>query len=133
MQKFGIGHGLAGHSPDYIGNYPGKYGAYVDQLYSTLTSIQGGGQPHPEWIDELKDTANSLPASGFLDFFSTKNRNRDEVNALMDLDGGYGESAHDFNPDSPIKVLNDKKLTADDLKEILDKIRNGVAGCCLEK
>jgi len=129
----GFGHFFSGHLPDYIGNNPKKYGDYVDQLYDILSTRPDAGVAHPEWIAELKAGANALPGPGFADYFTGGSLNRGEVNFLKNLDGGYASSAFHFDPDDesrPTLSGRDKSQEPDFRQNLIDKIRNGVKGCC---
>jgi len=93
-----------------------------------------GGIPNPSLITGLKNAANGLPSPSFFpDYFSSTNQDSIETQALRDLPGGYNGS--DFiNPSTP--TLLDKMTQssdAPDMQSLMDKIKNGVSGCCPPK
>lgn len=130
-----FGHFFSGHSPDYIANFPDKYGRYVDQLFDTLTALNAGATPHPDWIATLKAKAGDISKPGVLDFI-LEGQNEVEVNALLRLPGGYQESSHygAYNPDTPAhSVLPDKSRTSEFRDDLIEKIKNGLQDCCPKK
>ncbi len=60
---FPLGHLFDGHAPDTISTAPGKYVAYIQNLYGALG---GATNPNhqPKIMDELEDTANHFGWDG---------------------------------------------------------------------
>jgi len=131
----GIGHLLAGHTPDFIGHDPANYGDYVDQLYGILSALPNAGVPKPQWIAGLEDRANGFSGPSFSDFFKPEHLNGQEVAALRGLLGGYGESAYKYDPDSKDQppTLPGMQQDLNFRDTLIDKIKNGVKGCCPKK
>lgn len=132
----GVGHGPQGHTPDYIGNYPAKYGRYVDQLYSIL---KGQGQatepPNPVLLESIKATANSFHKSAWTDKFGDpdKGQGKYEADALRNLKGGFGENPQVYVPeggDNLAPFFGDP-LSKTFRDSLIEKIKKGVHGCCL--
>lgn len=128
MYGTNVGHLFSGHMPDYIASNPGKYGSYVDNLYSVLSGMNGGAGVHPEWIQGLKDQAGSLSRPGFMDFFTDHWQNKMESDALRNLPGGY---KGDYHPEDNEKLPADKPTRdAAFMQNLINKIKGGIKGCC---
>ena len=123
-----------GHGYDYIASAPDKYANYVSQLYGILSSMNGGGETHPEWLSGLIEQANNFSNPGFFDFFDTSGQNGMEVDALRNLPGGFNENSHnDYSPEDPDptkKLWNGWTQSHDAMQKLMDKIKRGVSGCC---
>jgi hypothetical protein len=123
-----------GHLPDYISDNRTKYGDYVDQLYSILRTSPEAGEPHPEWIDSLKAKAG-LQQAGVLDYFTTKYLNdKGEVGVLSGLNGGYDSSkfSNRYRPEDG-GTYEDMINSIDVRDDLIQRIKNGIKGCCPSK
>jgi RHS repeat-associated protein len=128
----GIGHFFSGHLPDYIASNPGKYGEYTNQLYGILSSTNSDPNAvmHPEYITGLQNAANGLPKPYLADFFFNGTQDTVEAEVLRNLPGGYNGP---FTPESSKDPLPGMTQPAELMQGLIDKIKNGVAGCCPQK
>lgn len=128
-----VGHLFRGHKADYISGNQEKYGRYVDSLSSVLPQIQSGLTPNPMIGDELKSMARNLKKPGFLSFFKNEKQDGDEASAIRKISNYSGT----FHPEDPgQRAVPSIVSEADAIKianGLLDKIKNGVAGCCPPK
>jgi len=133
----GLGHALAGHTPDYIGNNPAKYGRYVDQLYSSLSGQAQATEPaNPALIAGLKAAANGFHESGWADYFGEpqNGQNAYESNELRNLPGGFGgDPENTYFPERENTPRPGQTLTPYFRNDLIGKIKNGVSGCCPPK
>lgn len=126
-----IGHALSGHTPDYIASNPAKYANYVDQLYGVLSSMNGGAPTNPDMIAGLKAAANGLSKPGLVAFFSDTKQNGYESTKIRNLPGGFsGSQRSDYFPENESTPWGGMTRDADFRRRLLDKMKNGVSGCC---
>jgi hypothetical protein len=112
-----FGHLIGGHAPDHIGNNPGAYQNYVNNLFGLL-----GGQNNPLLYNFLAN-APSRPALTFLDDGGVSS---DEIQALKDWAQTY------LHADIPAPRLDpNRRLTIAQVDRLLDRIEKAVRnGCC---
>lgn len=114
-----FGHTLGGHAPDHIGNAPGKYEQYVQNLYGLL----GGAADDPNLQAFLASVPN-CPAITFLDdagiSADESQWGHDWVQRLLGYDPG----------DVPVLDPN-REMNPEDIDALINMIRQEAkSGCC---